>query len=182
MLPYNSRWGSELPAYSEPIVNKKNRVKKEYESFFNKSDIESLISLEKMYRQDLGWHWAELRDYAEKFIKAGDSEHALTWINSSINERMKQQGCNKTLEQFDSSLASLYSLKGIIYLKSNNYVAALREFLISLWQYQWTPTKTLTTQINRTLQRGKIEKDFFNEAISIAKKEGIQKGLTHLES
>lgn len=181
LLPYNSRWGNDLPPYSEPIEKKRARAIKEYDAFWGKDDITSLIALEGLYRQDLKWHWADLQKYADNLRKHGDCERALTWINAAINARMIQMGESGATQQEDSSLASLYTTRGNIFIKAKDHKAALRVFMIAIMHYNWKPTKTLALKINLAVKKAGISEQSFCRAIETAKKNGLNVGLSELE-
>lgn len=181
LLPFNSSWGNPSKTYSEPINVKRSRIKKEYEQFLNRDDLDALIALKGLYSQDLQWHWAEFRGFAEKLLRAGDPDSALTWMNASINGRMVQRESEYDNSQYDSSLASLYVAKGIIFMRRNDYIFALLEFLTATWQYEWKPTKTLTANIARALKKLDASEDIFSGALNIARAEGLDNGLFFLQ-
>jgi len=168
--------------YPRSLTLKRAKIKKEYEKILNKEDLDSLVVLEKMYcRQDLQWHWAELKDFADKLRKCGDYQCALTWINAAINSKMIQMSKESSTVKYDSSLASLYTLKGIIYIEIRDYLSALREFVIATMHYEWKATEVLTTKINLALRKSNISEDMFNNVIEITKTNGLTKGLSSLD-
>lgn len=181
LLPFKRSWEKELPEYIEPIEKKRARIKKEYEIYFHKKDLASLIKLESLYKQALEWHWAEFRNYSESLISVGDFERALTWINTAINSRIVQLSKDPKPLQYDSSLASLYVIRGSIFLRKMDYQIALHTFLTALWQYEWKPTKTLTLKINSTLKKTGLSEQKFIKITETAKAEGIDVGLERLK-
>ncbi len=159
------------------VVLRRTVFKKNYSAFLDGDDLPSLIELEKMYaRRELMWHWAELKDFSDKFKKHKDFQRALTWISTAIDARMRELS-----EEIDSSLASLYAAKGFIFFSMKEYAFALLEFLVALRHYNWSPTKTLSMKINSTLKKaGLSDADFIN-AVEKTKKDGLLEGLKQLK-